>query len=119
MHNVRDFLNTFMEYASETYSERDYEWIFNRVFDELSRLESGIVKSITRKNSSTVLWEAVTVGAATAIINGVEHLNLDGFYDWVANDEFNKMITGATNSKPMIDSRIEYCRIKFSASNVQ
>lgn len=119
VHNVRDFLNLFMERASETYSERDYEQIFDRVFDELSHLESGIVKSVNRKNTSTVLWEAVTVGAALTLQNGADRLNLEGFYDWVADKDFNKMITGATNSRQMIDNRIEYCRNKFSAVNVQ
>ena len=118
VHNVKDYLNAFMKWASVNYNEREYEQIFNRVLDELSGLEHGIVKNIGRKNTSTVFWEAITVGAAEALRNGVEHLNLDGFYDWVADELFNKLITGATNSRQMIDNRIEYTRNKFSRAHV-
>jgi len=118
VHNVKDYLNEFMKWASANYNEREYEQIFNRVLDELSGLEHGIVKNIGRKNTSTVFWEAITVGAAEALRNGVEHLNLDGFYDWVADEQFNKLITGATNSRQMIDNRIEYTRNKFSRAHV-
>ncbi len=118
VHNVKDYLNEFMKWASVNYNEREYEQIFNRVFNELSGLEHGIVKNVGRRNTSTVFWEAITVGAAEALRNGVEHLNLNGFYDWVGDEQFNKLITGATNSRQMIDNRIEFTRIKFSQVNV-
>lgn len=118
VHNVKDFLNSFMKWGSMNYDEREYEKIFNQVFDELSRLEHGIVKAIGINKTSTVLWEAVTVGAAEALMNGVGHLNLEGFYEWVADDDFNKLVTGATNSRPMIERRIEFTRNKFSRNNV-
>lgn len=118
VHSVKGYLNDFMKWASVNYNEREYEHIFNRVFDELSGLEYGIVKNVERKNTSTVFWEAITVGAAEALRNGAEHLYLDGFYDWVADEQFNKLITGATNSRQMIDNRIEFTRNKFSQANV-
>lgn len=117
-HNVKDFLNVFMKWASDNYDEHEYEQIFNRVFDELSALPYGIVKNVGRKNTSTVFWEAVTVGAAEALRTGVEHLNLEGFYEWVSEDEFNKLVTGATNSRAMIDRRIEFTKNKFYQANV-
>lgn len=118
VHNVKDFLNSFMKWANSHYNEREYENIFNQVLDELSRLQHGIVKSIGRNSTSTVLWEAITVGAAEALRNGVEHLNLNNFYDWVSTEEFNRLVTGATNSRQMIDRRIEYTRTKFSEHHV-
>ena len=87
--------------------------IFNKVFDQLSRLEYGIVKAINRKQSSTVFWEAITVGAAEAIKSGKTILNLEDFYLWVADEDFNKLVTGATNSIPMLEKRIEYAKDKF------
>ena len=114
VHNVKDFLNLFMKWASNHYDEREYEQIYNKELDESSGLEHGIVKTVGRNSTSTVLWEAVTVGAAETLRNGKEHLNLDGFYDWVADEDFNRLITGATNSRPMIDRRIEFTRTKFS-----
>lgn len=118
VHNVKDFLNAFMRWGSENYDERTYEQIYNRVLDELSVLEFGIVKNVDRKTTSTVFFEAITVGAAEALNNGVDHLNLEGFYNWVADVEFNRLVTGATNSRAMIDSRIQYTREKFSRANV-
>lgn len=117
-HNVKDFLNKFMKWAIANYNERDYEAIFNKVFDELSGLPGGIVKVVGRKNSSTVFWEAVTVGAAEALLSGQEHINLVGFYEWAVNPEFNRLVTGATNSRSMIDNRIRYTKEKFSMPNV-
>ena len=117
-HNVKDFLNKFMKWAITNYSERDYEAIFNKVFDELSGLQDGIVKIVGRKNSSTVFWEAVTVGAAEALLSGHEHINLLGFYEWAVDPEFNRLVTGATNSRHMIDNRIRFAREKFSMPNV-
>lgn len=118
VHNVKDFLNSFMEKATEEYNEREYEDIFNAVFDELSQLKHGIIKNVNRKNTSTVFWEAVTVGAAEALKDGVNHLNVDGFYEWVMDQDFNRMITGATNSRQMIDNRVNYCKDKFARGNV-
>lgn len=118
VHNVRDYLNEFMKWASANYNEREYEQIFNRVFDELSVLEHGIVKNVDRRTTSTVFWEAITVGAAVALLNGADHLYLDDFYEWVADEQFNRLVTGATNSRQMIDSRIEYTSNKFRQPNV-
>lgn len=117
-HNVKDFLNAYMKWASVNYNEREYEQIFSRVLDELGGLEHGIVKVVGRKNTSTVFWEAVTVGAAEALRTGIDHLNLEGFYEWAAEDTFNKLVTGATNSRPMIENHITYARDKFVRTNV-
>lgn len=40
-----------MKRAATNYNEREYEAIFNKVFDELSGLQHGIVKIAGRKNS--------------------------------------------------------------------
>jgi len=117
-HNVRDFLNIFMKNYKSSYNEKEYREIFDKVFEQLSHLEHGIVKSPTRRTSSTVFWEAVTVGAAEAILNGVDTLFTDDFYEWSSSDEFNRLVTGATNSRPMIDERIRFTKEKFSRINV-
>lgn len=112
VHNVRDFLNDYMPRGLEL-NLVEAERLFNNVFNQLSALEHGIVKSVNGKNTSTILWEAVTVGAAEAIIDGKEHINLTSFYDWVKDPEFNRMITGATNSRPKIEQRIAFTKAKF------
>lgn len=111
-HNVRDFLNAFM--AKGQYLDLDeLEDIFRKVFTQLRRLDHGIVKKVNGNNTSTILWEAVTVGAAEAIRSGKEEINLRGFYEWVNNQGFNKLVTGATNSKPKVEQRIEFAKQKF------
>ena len=102
-----------MESKLNDFDEKEYEAIFNKVFDQLEHLQYGIVKSNGRKLSSTVFWEAITVGAAEAIRSGHENLNLDNFYEWVAEEDFNKLVTGATNSARMISERINYAKEKF------
>ena len=113
VHDVKDFLNDFMNDHLNKFDEIEYESIFNKVFEQLSRLEHGIVKATNRRQTSTVFWEAITVGAAEAIKSGKTNLNLDDFYFWVADEEFNKLVTGATNSSPMLEKRIKYAKDKF------
>lgn len=113
VHNVKDFLNDFMESKLNDFDEREYETIFDKVFDQLTHLQYGIVKSRGRKQSSTVFGEAITVGAAEAIKSGHENLNLNNFYEWVTEKDFNKLVTGATNSARMISDRINYAKDKF------
>ena len=113
VHDVKDFLNDFMNGHLNKFDEIEYESIFKKVFEQLSRLEHGIVKATNRRQTSTVFWEAITVGAAEAIKSGKTNLNLDDFYIWVADDEFNKLVTGATNSSPMLEKRIKYAKDKF------
>ena len=111
-HNVKDFLNEFMAKGQDMNLD-EMEDIFKRVFVQLRRLDHGIVKTVNGNNTSTILWEAVTVGAAEAIKSGKEQINLTGFYDWVKEPDFNKLVTGATNSKVKVIQRIEFAKQKF------
>ena len=67
-----------------------------------------------KKSTSVVLFEAVAVGAAEAILKGCHEINIESFYDWVSCPDFNKLITGATNSKPKFENRIKFCFDRFS-----
>lgn len=113
-HSVKDFLNDYAVKANNHFNYRLAEKIFMDTFIQLGRLSHGIVKSIGKKSTSVVLFEAVAVGAAETIQNGIEQLNIDNFYDWVKDPNFNKLITGATNSKPKFLERIKFCCDKFS-----
>lgn len=116
-HSVVGFLNDYMESASRNFDYNNNERIFCRTFEELARLDHGIVKTRTRSVTSIILFEAVSVGAAEAI-KEQDQINLDGFYQWVMNRDFNNLITGATNTKNRVNSRIEYCKNKFLEENV-
>ncbi|MGE4308795.1 DUF262 domain-containing protein [Bacteroides sp.] len=111
-HSVVDFLNSYMELSSKTFDYKKNEEIFKTIFDKLATLPNGIVKTKTRSITSTIFFEAVTVGAAEAY-KQAGSINIHHFYDWIADKEFNKSITGATNSKPRVKFRIDFCRDKF------
>lgn len=117
-HSVVDFLNNFMDKASTKFDYVANTKLFHKVFEELDYLEFGISKRRKRNITSIILFEAVAVGAAEVIRTG-NHLKLDTFYDWVINREFNSLVTGATNSKARVVSRIEFCKSKFMGEDVQ
>lgn len=113
VHSVKDFLNEYMSEAQKYFDYRKYSRLFDDVFAQLNRLDAGIVKSRTRKVTSFILFEAVAVGAAEAILSGCDNLYLDDFYDWVKDSDFNKLITGATNTPKKVNDRISYSRSRF------
>lgn len=114
VHNVRDFLNEYMGKAlSLNFNFVESEKIFKNVFTQLGQLENGVVKTKTGTKTSTVFWEAITVGAAEAIKSGKTDLNLNDFYEWIKAPEFNSLVIGATNSKAKIEERINYAKSKF------
>ena len=117
-HSVVDFLNDYMDKSSAKFDYSTNERLFHKVFEELDHLEFGISKKRKRNITSVVLFEAVAVGAAEVIKNGGA-LNLDTYYEWVSDRYFNSLVTGATNSKSRVISRIDYCKSKFSGDNVQ
>lgn len=117
-HSVVDFLNNYMDKASAKFDYATNEKLFHEVFERLDQLEFGISKKRKRNITSVVLFEAVAVGAAEVIKTGGV-LNLDTFYEWVANKDFNSLVTGATNTKSRVISRIDYCKSKLSGENVQ
>lgn len=116
-HSVVGFLNEYMEIASSNFDYKNNERIFCKTFEELAKLEYGIVKTKTRSITSIVLFEAVSVGAAEAIKERGK-ININDFYKWVSNKKFNNLITGATNTKSRVNSRIEYCKNNFLGENV-
>lgn len=110
-HSVKDFLNNYMEKADKKFSYSKNEKLFRYVFETISSaLPTGITKG--RKNTPLNLFEAVSVGAAHAYLNKGE-INTSGIEEWITDSELLKYISGATNSKPRVLGRIEFCRKKF------
>lgn len=112
-HGVREFLNEYMKEADKSFDYKKFSPLFDKVFQQLNLLPHGIVKSENRKITSFILYEAVSVGAAEVILSGKSELNLTDFYTWVKDPQFNKAITGATNSYSKIKERIDFCRQKL------
>ena len=110
-HSVKDFLNNYMAKADKKFSYSKNEKLFKLVFQKLNdALPNGISKG--RKNTPLNLYEAVAVGAAVAY-NNTGTINTTGIQDWITDKELLKYVTGATNSKPRVLGRIEFCRKKF------
>ena len=110
-HSVKDFLNDYMAKAHKKFDYKKNEKLFNIVFETLNNaLPTGITKG--RKNTPLNLYEAVSVGAALAYIN-TGNIRTEGIIDWITDKELIKFTTGATNSKPQVLGRIDYCRRKF------
>ena len=112
-HSVVDFLNEYMEIANKSFGYRSGRNLFNRTFRELSRvLPNGIVRGNGRTITPINLFEAVSVGAALAIVEQSTFRD-DSVQDWINSSRLRKLTTGATNSRRMVVGRIEYCRDRF------
>lgn len=110
-HSVKDFLNNYMSKADKGFNYSENDKLFRTVFKILNdALPNGISKG--RKNTPLNLFEAVSVGAALAYMNNGK-INTAGMDEWLKDKELLKYITGATNSKPRVIGRIEFCRKKF------
>ena len=112
-HDVKNFLNAYMG-KNDNRNLLEMEQLFRKVCEILSaNLRFGVVKTPTRKNTSTIMWEAVTVGLADAIHEGKTEFRFEDFYDWVNDPEFVASVTGATNSVAMLARRIRFAKDKF------
>lgn len=112
-HSVRDFLNDYMSKASKEFIYDKNEKIFRHVFEVLNNaLPNGISKG--RRNTPLNLYEAVSIGAALAYIN-TGKINTSNIDTWITDKELMKFISGATNSKPRVEGRINFCRKNFEA----
>lgn len=111
-HSVIDFLNDYMAKASKSFEYAENEELFGDVFQLLAKaLPRGIVRG-SRSLTPVNLYEAVAVGAALAH-KQAGRLHTAGIHKWMVSRELEQYTTGATNSRKMVRSRIEYCRDKF------
>lgn len=110
-HSVKDFLNNYMSSADKSFNYSENDKLFRTIFKLLNdALPNGISKG--RKNTPLNLFEAVSVGAALAYKKNGK-INTEGVEDWLKDKELLKYITGATNSRPRVIGRIDFCRKKF------
>jgi hypothetical protein len=116
VHDVRDFLNDYMEDASGEFDYESAEQIFGRTFAELARVfPDGLRRQGKKVIGSTTplnLFEGVAVGASFAL-DQIERLPTAGLNEWLASDELRDTTTGATNSQKAVKGRIEFCRDRF------
>jgi hypothetical protein len=110
-HSVRDFLNSFTEKAAGVPNTDERRSVFLDAFHYLASVFPYGIKS--RKGMTPVnLFEGVSVGAALALR---QNAALSGAVatDWLQSDDLRHLTTGATNSRPRVKGRIEFCRDRF------
>ncbi|MEI9983715.1 MAG: DUF262 domain-containing protein [Aliidongia sp.] len=110
-HSVKGFINDFAAIATEDPKIDERNEIFIETFDYLSKVFPNGLK--TRKGSTPVnLFEAVAVGAALALKIESNIPAIDST-DWLHSDELRRFTSSATNSRPRVRGRIEFCRDRF------
>ncbi len=110
-HSVKDFLNDFAEFASKSQNQNERRVIFCRSFSYLADAFRDGIK--TRKGITPVnLFEAVSVGAALALVQ-IPQLPRPATVPWLHSERLRGLTTGATNSRPRVTGRIEFCRDRF------
>ncbi|BDO06553.1 hypothetical protein KAM447_28640 [Aeromonas caviae] len=114
-HSVVGFLNNYMAESVKSFDYSKERKIFEETFSTLRKeLPSGIKRG-SRKNTPYNLYEAIAVGAAEAIEAGFDITNRN-VVTWIDDAELTKLTSGATNSKPRVFSRINYCCERFKGN---
>lgn len=110
-HSVVGFLNDYMADAVKKFNFKKNRIIFEKTFAQLrEQLPNGIRRG-NRNITPYNLFEAITVGASDVI---EENLSLSGdATSWINDDELTKLTSGATNSRPRLLARIQYCADRF------
>ena len=111
-HSVVDFLNDYMAKATSTFAYSRHSELFSRTFGQLVRAFPFGIARKGRKTTPVNLFEAVSVGAALALIVRPV-INTADAETWVDSEQLRSYTTGATNNRKMVIGRIEYCRDRF------
>jgi uncharacterized protein with ParB-like and HNH nuclease domain len=116
VHSVKGFLNTYMAQKTGSFKNvEELKSIFNGTFGLLKELiPDGIVRG-TRKNiTPLILYEAISIGVADAIREGlkVTAIPLKQLLD---DSDLNRLTTGATNSRSKLYQRIDFVKEKFKS----
>lgn len=111
VHGVKEFLNDFMRDKSKQFDdEQELREIFQNTFLCLQqKLPNGIVRGVRKNSTPLVLFEAISIGVADALLEGVE-INMDKLLVLLDDKELTKLTTGATNSRNKLLQRINYVK---------
>lgn len=109
VHSVKGFLNDYMESKTESFKNRgELTTVFSRTFRILRELlPEGIVRGQRRNITPLILFEAISIGVADALANGIE-VNGERLKDLLEDSELNRLTTGATNSRTKLHQRIDF-----------
>lgn len=107
-HSVKGFLNTYMEEKTKKFTDKkELNRLFTQTFDRLHDvLPNGIVRGNRVNITPVVLYEAISVGTAKALITK-KPLDFYKLANLLNDSELKKFTTGATNSKKSLLSRLK------------
>lgn len=108
-HSVKGFLNSYMADKRNKPIAPSHQDLFEKTFSLLrTALPNGIIRG-NRRITPVNLFEAITVGAALALKIRPDVASTV-LHDTLNSPALRKLTTGATNSKTMVTSRIEFVR---------
>lgn len=111
-HSVKNFLNDYMKHLIDTGPNKSSRLLFSETFAMLKEnLPFGIVRG-NRSITPVNLFEGIAVGTALAIkeLGDVNLVKKELLPALLEDKKLRKFTTGATNSRKMVASRIEYVR---------
>jgi hypothetical protein len=110
-HSVTDFLTSFTAAAYGVPDTERRSRRFNQTLDFLAKCFPDGLKGRTGVTPVN-LFEGVAVGAALALRERAR-LRPTVNPSWIRSDELRRYVTAATNSRPRVTGRIEFCRDRF------
>jgi len=72
-------------------------------------LPDGIVRGVRKNSTPLVLFEAISIGVADALLEGAE-INSNRLLELLDDGELKRLTTGATNSRSKLLQRINYVK---------
>jgi uncharacterized protein with ParB-like and HNH nuclease domain len=110
-HSVVKFLNDYMAESTKKFNYKKGKNIFEKTFSSLREVLPEGIKRGNRKTTPYNLFEAITIGAADILEEGFA---LSGdVINWINDEELTNLTSGATNSRPRLLARINYCSERF------
>lgn len=111
VHSVKDFLNDYMAEKTASFKNKaEFKRIFETTFQTLNQLlPEGIVRGNRKNITPLVLFEAISVGVADALDEGIQ-INGQRLQKLLDDETLNKLTTGATNSRGKLYQRIDYVK---------
>lgn len=108
-HSVKEFLNEYMKMKTISFKDKkQLRNIFEKTFEFLAtNLPQGIVRGHRVNITPIVLYEAISVGSALALCSE-SPINKDLLVPLLNDENLKKYTTGATNSKKMLNLRMDY-----------
>jgi uncharacterized protein with ParB-like and HNH nuclease domain len=111
-HSVVNFLNDYMAEASISFNYKKNRSTFEKTFEALANELPDGIKRGNRSTTPYNLFEAITIGAADAIEEGINILGKE-VVSWINDAELTKLTSSATNSRPKLKARIAYSYDRF------